>query len=108
LKVWRRNILDKYTVRISSKASRDIRNIYQHIANEKLSPENAKGQVDRIKKAILGLDTFPQSHQKRTIGTYAGKCYRQLIVDNYIAIFEIKEESKIVRVVTVQHQLRNI
>ena len=31
----------------------------QEIANEKLAPENVKGQMDRIKKAILNLDTFP-------------------------------------------------
>jgi addiction module RelE/StbE family toxin len=102
------NFLDKYTVRISSKASRDIRSIYQYISNEKMSPENAKGQIDRIKKAILGLEIFPQSHQERTTGIYAGKGYRQLIVDNYIAIFEIKEKSKIVRVITVQHQRKKL
>ena len=32
---------------------------------DKLSPENAKGQDARIKKAILSLDTFHQSHQER-------------------------------------------
>lgn len=30
---------------------------------DKFASENAKGQVDRIKKSILSLDTFPQSHQ---------------------------------------------
>lgn len=42
---------------------------------DKLSPENAKGQDARIKKAILSLDTFPQSHQERNEGRYAGKGY---------------------------------
>jgi toxin ParE1/3/4 len=100
--------LDKYNVKISSKASKDIEAIYRHIALNRLSPENAKGQADRIKEAILKLDTFPQSHQERTKGIYAGNGYRQLIIDNYIAIYEIKEQEKIVRVITVQHQRRNI
>jgi addiction module RelE/StbE family toxin len=95
-------------VEISSKAARDIEAIYRHIAFNKLSPENAKEQADRIKEAILKLDTFPQSHQERMKGIYAGKGYRQLIIDNYIAIYEIKEQKKIVRVITVQHQSRNI
>lgn len=38
---------------------------------DKLSPENAKGQDARIKKAILSLDTFPQFHQERNEGRYA-------------------------------------
>ncbi len=32
-------------------------NIYEYIANERLSPENAKGQVDRIKKVVtIGMN----------------------------------------------------
>ena len=81
--------MDKYRVKINPKAIRELDSIYQYIATEKQAPENAKGQVDRIKKAILSLDTFPQSHQERNEGRYAGKVYRQLLVDNYIAIFRI-------------------
>lgn len=100
--------MDKYKVKINPKAIRELDSIYQYIANEKLAPENAKGQVDRIKKAILKLDTFPQSHQDRNEGRYAGKGYRQLLVDNYIVIIRIDEVNKVVYVVTVQYQGRNL
>ena len=93
---------------IHPRAIRDLDNIYEYIANEKLAPENAKGQVDRIKKAILSLDTFPQSHQERSEGRYAGKSYRQLLIDNYIAIFRIDEPHKTVYVVTIQYQGRTL
>ena len=53
--------MDKYKVKVNPRAIRDLDNIYEYIASEKLAPENAKGQVDRIKKAILSLNTFPQS-----------------------------------------------
>ena len=82
--------------------------IYAYIALEKLSPENAKSQTDRIREKLKALDTFPQSHQERTEGRYAGRCYRQLLIDNYIAIFRIDEEAKTVYVVTIQYQGRNI
>lgn len=100
--------MNKYIVELMPRAYRDIEEIYAYIAYEKLSPENAKGQIDRIKNAILGLDIFPESHQDRTIGRYAGKGYKQLIIDNYIAIFRINEEKMRVLVVTVQYQGRNI
>ncbi len=100
--------MDKYKVMINPRAIRDLDSIYKYIANEKLDPENAKGQVDRIKKAVLGLDTFPQSHQERNEGRYAGKSYRQLLIDNYIAIFRIDESCKTVYVVTIQYQGRNL
>ena len=100
--------MDKYIVKITPKAIRELDSIYRYIASEKLSPENAKGQVNRIKTAILKLDTFPNSHQERTEGRYVGKGYRQLLIDNYIAIFRTDEHKKIVTVVTVQYQGRNL
>ena len=108
LQNWRKNILDKYKVKVNPRAIRDLDSIYEYIASEKLAPENAKGQVERIKKSILGLDTFPQSHQERNEGRYAGKGYRQLIIDNYIVIFRISEPQKTVYVVTIQYQGRNL
>lgn len=100
--------MEKYKVKVNPKAIRELDRIYAYIANEKLAPENAKGQVDRLKKAILNLDTFPHSHQERNEGRFAGKGYRQLLVDNYIAIFRIDENKKVVYVVTVQYQGQNL
>ena len=41
-------------------------------------------------------------------GRYAGKGYRQLLIDNYMAIFRIEEKKKTVHVVTIQYQGRNL
>lgn len=100
--------MDKYNVKLNKRAFRDIESIFEYIALEKLSPENAKRQTDRIWKALKALEIFPQSHQERVVGRYAGKKYRQLIIDNYIAIFRIEESTKTVYIVTVQYQGRNL
>ena len=50
LQIWRKNILDKYKVKVNPRAIRELDHIYEYIANEKLASENAKGQADRIKK----------------------------------------------------------
>ena len=100
--------MDKYQVVLYPKAYRDIEDIYEYIAIIKSAPQNAKGQTDRIWDAIKGLEEFPQSHQNRMEGRYAGSKYKQLIIDNYVAIFRIDEISKTVYVITVQYQGRNI
>ncbi|MCM1192605.1 MAG: type II toxin-antitoxin system RelE/ParE family toxin [Butyrivibrio sp.] len=100
--------MDKYTVKFYPRAIRELNDIYEYIANEKQAPENAKGQVDRIKEAVLNLHTLPQAHQERNEGRYAGKGYRQLLIDNYIAIFRIEEENNTVYVITIQYQGRNL
>ena len=61
-----------------------------------------------IKKSILDLGLFPKAHQERLEGCFAGKGYRQLLVDNYIVIFRIDENQRIVYVVTIQYYGRNI
>lgn len=100
--------MDKYKINLSPRAFREIDDIFSYIALEKMSPKNAKGQTDRIWAALKKLDTFPQSHQERTEGRYARKGYRQLLIDNYIAIFRIDEAAKTVYIVTVQYQGRNL
>jgi len=100
--------MDKYKVMLYPKAYRDIEDIYEYIAITKEAPRNAKGQTDRIWDAIMGLEKYPQSHQDRLEGKYVGKKYKQLIIDNYIAIFRVDEVTKTVYVVTVQYQGRNI
>jgi toxin ParE1/3/4 len=100
--------LDKYKVKVNPRAISELDRIYKYIADDKLSPQNARGQVDRFKKAVVNLDTFPQSHQERNEGRYAGKGYRQLLIDNYVVIFRIDELHKTVYVVTIQYQGRNL
>ena len=100
--------MDKYKVMLYPKAYRDIEEIYEYIAITKEAPQNVKGQTDKIWDAIKALEEYPQSHQDRLEDRYAGKKYKQLLIDNYVAIFRIDEKSKTVYVVTVQYQGRNI
>lgn len=100
--------MDKYEVMLYPKAFRDLDEIYAYIAFEKMAPQNAKGQTDRIWEALKSLEILPQSHQDRLVGRYAGKGYKQLIVDNYIAIFKIDDNKKKVYIITIQYEARNI
>ena len=67
--------MEKYKVMLYPRAFRDIDGIYAYIALEKLAPENAKGQTDRIWAAIESLASFPSAHQDRQVGRYAGRGY---------------------------------
>ncbi|MFR5619000.1 MAG: type II toxin-antitoxin system RelE/ParE family toxin [Clostridium sp.] len=96
--------MDKYKVKVNPRAIRELDHIYEYIANGKLAPENAKGQVDRIKKAILGLENFPPSHQERLRVDMLQKAIISYWIDNYIAIFRIDEPNKTVYVLIIQYQ----
>ena len=100
--------MDKYEILLYPKAYQDIDDIYSYIAFEKLSPENARAQTDRIWDAIESLQFQPASHRDRLVGRYANSGYKQLIIDNYIAIFKIDHVENKVYVITVQYQGRNV
>lgn len=105
---WRKNTLDKYIVKIYPRAIQELDKIYKYIAIEKQSQQTAKKQANRIKKKILSLDTFPEMHQDRLTGKFADKGYKQLLIDNYIVIYKIDNNSMIVYVITIQYQGRNL
>ena len=84
--------MDRYSVKVLPRAVQELDEIYPY----------------RIKKSILDLGLFPKAHQEILEGRFAGKGYRQLLVDNYIVIFRIDENQRIVYVVTIQYYGRNI
>ena len=93
--------MDKYSVKLMSRALRDLDGIYDYIAHTLLKPGTHLNQVGRIEDAILSLETIPYRCPERKRGAYANRGYRQLFVENYTAVFLIDEATKTVIVVTV-------
>lgn len=95
--------MDKYSVKLLSRAARDLDGIYSYIAKTLLVPSTALELVERIEKGILSLDHMPYRCPERTKGAYANRGYRQLLVKNYTIIYRIDEAAKQVIVVTVRY-----
>lgn len=72
--------MDKYSVKLSPRALRDLDGIYSYIARTLLEPETALKLVDTITEEILSLDSMPRRCPERKTGAYAGKGYRQLLI----------------------------
>ena len=53
-----------YEVELSEQADSVLRGIFEYIAFELQSPENAIGQLDRLEEQILSLDTLPERYRK--------------------------------------------
>ena len=79
--------MEKYEVNITDEALDDMEKIYEYIAFELLSPENAMGQYNRIADAILTLDSLPdrfalfESEPEHSWGM------RRMVVDNYLVCY---------------------
>ncbi len=53
------SILDKYALRILSRALRDLDGIYAYVARTLLAPDTAATMIDEIEAAMLSLEQYP-------------------------------------------------
>ena len=77
-------------MKISSLALRDMEDIYNYISEKLGSPTTAMKQYDRIAEAIESLSIYPERFQVMDIVPRLPKDVRQVIADNYSAIYTIE------------------
>ena len=97
------NTLRKYTVKLFPRALRDLDSIYGYIAHTLREPAVAEKLIGDIEKGILSLEQLPYRCSERTVGAYAHRGYRQLLIRNYTVIYRIDEANKEVLVVTIRY-----
>ena len=76
-----------YEVELSEQADSDLREIFEYIAFELQSPENASGQLDRLEEQILSLDIMPERYRKYENEPWKSRGLRVLPVDNYVIFY---------------------
>ena len=98
----------KYEVEVSEQADRDLREIFEYIAFELQSPENASGQLDRLEEQILNLDTMPERYRKYENEPWKSRGLRVLPVDNYVVLYIPDSNKKVVTILRVMYAGRDI
>ena len=88
--------MNQYRVKVSDKASRKLRLIYDYIANELQMPPYAQAQVDRLEEAIMKLDILPERCKIMTAQPWHDRKVRKLLADNYSIFYIIKDDEVIV------------
>lgn len=97
-----------YEVIITSQADADLRSIYEYIAYELLSPDNAAGQLDRLEKCIMGLGEFPEKFRLYEKESWRGRGLRVMPVDNYLVFYIPDRNAGIVTVIRVVYAGRDV
>ena len=97
-----------YEVEVSKQADSDLRGIFEYIAFELQSPENASGQLDRLEEQILNLDTMPERYRKYENEPWKSRGLRVLPVDNYVVLYILDSNKKVVTILRVMYAGRDI
>ena len=95
--------MTKYSVKLMQRASSDLDDIYNHIADDFKEIGTAEKMADALEDAILSLDEMPYRGSIRKTGAFANRGYRQLFVKNFTIVYRIDEVRKMVMIVTVRY-----
>ena len=97
-----------YEVEVSEQADSDLRGIFEYIAFELQSPENAIGQLDRLEEQMLSLDTMPERYRKYEKEPWKSRGLCVLPVDNYVVLYIPDSDKKVVTILRVMYAGRDI
>jgi toxin ParE1/3/4 len=76
-----------YKIIYTEESEQDLVNIYRYIAMDLLVTETAKNQIERIMKAIKGLDELPLRYKLYQNEPWHSRGLRVLPVDNYLVFY---------------------
>ena len=97
-----------YEVTITDQADADLRGIYEYIAFELFSPDNAAGQLERLEKHIVGLEEFPEKFRFYEKEPWYGRGLRVMPVDNYLVFYIANKDAGTVTVIRVMYAGRDV
>ena len=97
-----------FKVKLTEQAGNDLRGIYEYIAYELLSPESAAGQLNRLEKSILGLDSMPERFRAYDKEPWHSRGLRVMPVDNYLVFYIPDHNTETVTIIRIMYGGRDI
>lgn len=97
-----------YLVTITQEAEEDLEGIYSYITFSLLSPQNAKGQIDRIQKVIQSLDEFPMRHRLMESEPWKSRGMHVVPCDNFLIFYLVEEKNNKVVISRILYGKRNL
>lgn len=97
-----------FEIEVSDQTDIDLRNIYEYIASELQSPENASGQIDRLEKSIMGLDQMPERFREYEKEPWHSRGLHIMPVDNYCVLYIPNMKKALVTIIRVMYGARDI
>ena len=97
-----------YEVITTDQADAYLRGIYEYIAFELLSSDNAAGQLGRLEEHIVGLEEFPEKFRHYEKEPWRSRGLRVMPVDNYLVFYIPDQDTGIVTVIRVMYAGRDV
>ncbi|WP_187759776.1 type II toxin-antitoxin system RelE/ParE family toxin [Thiospirochaeta perfilievii] len=96
-----------YKINLTQKAYGDLKDIYRYIKEELHNKNSALKVIDEIENRILLLKDYPKTGVFVKDEVLVKRGYRKLLVNNYIALYLIDEDRKVVNIIRVVYGKRD-
>lgn len=91
----------RYSVEIAAQAEQDLCGIYEYIAYELRSAQNAAAQLDRLEENIYALGQMPERYRRWEKEPWYSRGWRIMPVDRYCVFYMTDHDRKIVSITRV-------
>ena len=92
---------NRYTLKLLPQAERDLDEIYAYIAYELQNNAADVKLMDEIELTLIGLEDFPLRCPFSDIDELKRDGYRKCVIKNFIALYTVDEEQKLVRIAKI-------
>lgn len=99
---------DDYSVIYAPQARDDLRKIYSYIAFDLQAPENAEGQINRIRKEVHSLDFMPSRYGIVDWEPWKSMNMHKVPVDNFVVYYTVDDSLRTVTVIRIFYGGRNV
>ena len=96
-----------YQVEFTDECIEEINEIYEYISKKLIANESAKRLIQKVKKNILLLSSNPRLYTKIEKENDIELEYRRMVINNYVVLYTIDDEKKIVYISHMYYGKRN-
>ena len=98
---------EEYEIEFTEDFRDEIRETYKYISEKLVEKEIAKRLMQKIRKNIMNLAESPRLYAKIEKKDKRKREFRKIVVDNYIILYTVDENRKIVYIVHMYHVRKN-
>ena len=97
----------KYNIIIEKYAQKDLESIYNYICNKLVNKEAAIKLLNKINEKFDSIALFPKSAPLIINNYVKNKNIRNLLIDNYIAFYEVDDIKNEIRIIRIMYGMQN-
>ena len=97
----------KYNIIIEKYAQKDLESIYNYICNKLVNKEAAIKLLNKINEKFDSIALFPKSAPLIINNYVKNKNIRKLLIDNYIAFYEVDDIKNEIRIIRIMYGMQN-